>query len=306
MVDYTTDSSDTRTDNDDRSLKVEELGAHRGVSRIAAILEAVAASDGGLRLMDLTKIVGAPKSSLHGFLRGLVSVGYLTEYEGVYSLGVGLGVLIERMAPSLVKAAVLPELRRLVEETSETAFVGMRVGNSIVYLESVGSPHRIRYVPPLMQRRQLLRTSIGKLYLAQLSDGELARIMTEIAPAHSAEERVALLRDANEIRAGGVAFNVNATVDEVSAAASAIRSRDGIIIGGLAIAGPSSRVLPRLKEIAERVKAAAERASLSFTSGSVTTERWPDAGHPTGFGAADRDGSNTADIPVQVPINIQG
>ena len=272
MVDYTTDSSDTRTDNDDRSLKVEELGAHRGVSRIAGILEAVAASDGGLRLMDLTKIVGAPKSSLHGFLRGLVAVGYLTESEGVYSLGAGLGVLIERMAPSLVRAAALPELRRLVEETSETAIVGVRVGNSIVYLESVGSPYRIRYVPPLMQRRQLLRTSIGKLYLAQLRDGEVARIMTEIVPTHSAVELADLLHDVREIRANGVAFNVNATVDEVSAAASAIWARGGVI-GGLAIAGPSSRVLPRLQEIAECVKAAAKRASLSAASAPVTSER---------------------------------
>lgn len=293
MVDYTTDSSDTRTDNDDRSLKVEELGAHRGVSRIAAILEAVAASDGGLRLMDLTKIVGAPKSSLHGFLRGLVAVGYLTESEGVYSLGVGLGVLIERMAPSLVKATALPELRRLVEETSETAVAGVRVGNSIVYLESVGSPHRIRYVPPLMQRRQLLRTSIGKLYLAQLPDGEVARIMNEIAPTHSAEELAGLLHDVSEVRASGLAFNVNATVDGVSAAASAIRGRGGII-GGLSIAGPSSRVLPRLHEIAERVKAAAERASLSAASAPVTSERWLDTDPFVGLGAAEPDSSDSA------------
>ena len=283
---------------------MEEIGAHRGVSRIAAILEAVAAHDGGLRLMDLTKLVGAPKSSLHGFLRGLVSVGYLTESEGIYTLGVGLGVLIERMAPSLVRATALPELRRLVEETSETAFVGMRVGNSIVYLESVASPHRVRYVPPLLQRRQLLGTSIGKLYLAQLSDGEIARIMTEIAPTHRTEELVALLRDVSDIRTCGVAFNVNATVDEVSAAASAIRGRDGII-GGLAIAGPSSRVLPRLGEIADRVKEAADRASLSFASLSVTSARWIATDPRAEFDTSEPHRSMTADIPEQVPISFR-
>lgn len=278
MVEYATFRSNIRTQRGDQSLKAEELGAHRGVSRIAAILESVAASDSGLRLMDLTKVVGAPKSSLHGFVRGLVAVGYLTESDGVYTLGTGLGVLIERMAPSLVRAAALPELRRLVEETSETAVLGVRVGNSVVYLESVGSPHRIRYVPPLMQRRQLLRTSIGKLYLAQMTEGDVARLMSEIVPTHGANDLVELLDDLAKIKASGVAFNVNETVDEVSAAASAIWGR-GEVIGGLSIAGPTTRVAPRLQEIAERVKSAAERASVSAASTPAVLEQRSEVNH---------------------------
>lgn len=272
MAGYTDAHSDIRTGPNDRhTVQPDGLGAHRGVSRIAAILEGVARSENGLRLADLTALIGAPKTSLHGLVRGLVAVGYLTESNGAYTLGPGLGVLIERMGPSLVKTAALPELKWLVEQTSESALVGVRVGNSVVYLDWVSSPHRIRYVPPLLQRRQLLHTSIGKLYLAQMSEQEIAVLMMEIEPDHQSHDLDSLLREISNTKNRGIAVNINETVGEVSAAAAAIWGRAGII-GGMSVAGPTNRVLPHLEEISELVKVAAERASLSAASSSTTGE----------------------------------
>lgn len=268
----TTDSRATARDA--RAAKPDELGAHRGVSRITAILEAVARGDGGIRLADLTAHVGAPKTSVYGLVRGLVAVGYLTESKGVYTLGPGLGVLIERMGPGLVKAAALPELQSLVDQTSETALVGVRVGNSVVYLDSVSSPHRVRYVPPLLQRRQLLHTSIGKLYLAQMTTAEVTRLLAEIVPGHPPSELTALLEELEKTKRRGVAMNVNETVGGVSAAAAAIRGREEII-GGISVAGPTDRVLPRLDEIAEQVRAAADRASVSVASSPTPKQAEP-------------------------------
>ena len=53
-----------------------------------AILELVAVNEPiGLRLAELCDMIGAPKSSVHGLVRGLVTTGYLRETQGRYCRG---------------------------------------------------------------------------------------------------------------------------------------------------------------------------------------------------------------------------
>jgi len=50
-----------------------------------AILEHVLASDAdGVRLLDLSAAIDAPKSSVHGLAKGLVATGYFREERGRY------------------------------------------------------------------------------------------------------------------------------------------------------------------------------------------------------------------------------
>src|SRR5690349_21554125 len=68
---------------------------HRTVARVMSILELVIASDPeGVRLADLSTILDAPKSSIHGLAKGLVATGYFREDRGRYFPGPAISTLL--------------------------------------------------------------------------------------------------------------------------------------------------------------------------------------------------------------------
>src|SRR5579884_223540 len=93
--------------------------AHRTVSRVTTILEAVARRDGA-RMHELISELDAPKSSVFSLVKGLVATGYLLEEAGVYRLGPALGALLTTSGPDIA-AAARPSLVALRDQFNETA-----------------------------------------------------------------------------------------------------------------------------------------------------------------------------------------
>ena len=59
---------------------------HRTVDRVTHILEEVVYSP-GMTLAELVRVLGAPKSSVHGFIRGLLAKGGLHQEQHRFYLG---------------------------------------------------------------------------------------------------------------------------------------------------------------------------------------------------------------------------
>jgi IclR helix-turn-helix domain len=84
-------------------------GGHQTVSRITQILEEVAARP-GLTYAELTRAAGAPKSSVYGFVRGLLTVSWLFEQDHRLYLGPAchsLALASGHLRPGTVSAADL-------------------------------------------------------------------------------------------------------------------------------------------------------------------------------------------------------
>jgi DNA-binding IclR family transcriptional regulator len=224
------------------------------VERVTAILELAAMRAGGVRLSDVAEQLGAPTSSTHSLLRGLVAVGYLRESGGRYRLGPALGLLLGHSAPQHLVNTVRPELEWLAGETGETAILGTRAGASVVYVDQVESRELIRYAAPLYERRSLEHSSIGKLYLADLSARELARTLGKTWRS----VLTGLAEELEQTRQTGLSYNRQETVVGVVACASGLRSGD-LLVAGISVVGPDVRVTPKLAQIAEAVQAAAGR-----------------------------------------------
>lgn len=227
--------------------------AHRTVSRVTDILETVAAAQpGGVRLHELSLALDAPKSSVFGLVKGLVAKGYLVEENGHYLLGPALNHLLAVERPSLVEAA-RPALEALRDRFEETVTLATPVGNSIVYADSVESTQVIRYSAPRHTRRPLYPPSPGKAVLAQWSrQRQEAYLEDRVTP----DALAAVLAELDEVRATGIAFNRGETLADVSAAAAPIIVA-GKLLGILSVAGPTSRISPKLDEIAIALKDAA-------------------------------------------------
>ncbi|WP_433872396.1 IclR family transcriptional regulator [Saccharopolyspora sp. CA-218241] len=224
---------------------------HRTVSRVTTILEAVAADPHGVRLNVLAGVLDAPKTSVHGLVKGLVANGYLHEHDGAYLLGPAVGALLAPPGNPLIDAA-RPHMRDLRERFDETVMLGALVGDSVVYLDTIESTQLIRYSAPLRKRRPIYPTSTGKCLLAHLP----APHRDEYLRAHVADpaERDRVAQELDEVRTERVARNRGETVPDVSAVAGIVPSAQPL--ASVAIAGPTTRVADRLDEMAAAVREA--------------------------------------------------
>lgn len=227
--------------------------SHRTVSRVTAILE-LAAERPGVRLATLAAALDAPKSSVFGLVKGLVSTGYLVEEAGGYHLGPALGSLLAAERPDLADAA-RPSLEELRDTFGETAMIGTAVGESVVYTAAAESRQLIRYSAPLRVRRPLYPPSAGKVLLASWPARRREAYLRSILDDPEAFERAR--HELERVGVEEVATNRGETLPDVSAAARPIVVR-GRVVAAMAVAGPTTRISDRLPDIAEALVGATQ------------------------------------------------
>ncbi|MCI2422708.1 IclR family transcriptional regulator [Saccharopolyspora sp. K220] len=227
---------------------------HRTVSRVTTILETVAADPHGVRLSVLAGALDAPKTSVHGLVKGLVANGYLQEHDGAYLLGPAVGALLASPGAPLVDAA-RPTMQELRAAFDETVMLATLVGDSVVYLETIESTQLIRYTAPLRKRRPIYPTSTGKCLLAHMAAADREAYLGEHFPDPA--ERAGVERELGDIVTEEVAYNRGETVPDVSAVASIVLAPR--TTASVAIAGPTSRVADQLDEMAAAVRKAAQQ-----------------------------------------------
>ncbi|TCP51863.1 IclR family transcriptional regulator [Tamaricihabitans halophyticus] len=225
---------------------------HRTVSRVTTILETVAGDQHGVRLGVLAGVLDAPKTSVHGLVKGLVATGYLREQDGVYLLGPAVGAVLAPPRPWLLEAAH-PVLERIRAEFDETVMLAIQVGDSVVYLDTIESTQLVRYSAPLRRRRPLYPTSSGKCLLAHADTRRQEAYLRE----HFAEpaERARVGEELRRVAAEGVAYNQGETVPDVLAVASLVSAGEQPA-GCIAVAGPITRMTGKLDPIAATVREA--------------------------------------------------
>ena len=213
---------------------------HRTVGRVAAIMEMVGAEPHLHTLSTLAARLDAPRASVHALLRGLLATGYVVEHAGRYALGNALRtVLRDDGNLDLLIAMARPEIEQLSAAWDETAVIGVRVGNSLVYIDQVESTQPVRFSATLWSRRSLLDTSMGKLYLSEMDELELQRLAESLS-FHS--EIDALSAELVDIRREGVAHNQKRTVTDVSGVSVGVRARDGRFAATVGLIGPAYRM----------------------------------------------------------------
>lgn len=233
-------------------------GGHRGVERIASILGMAAHKPDGVRLAEIAGALGAPRSSIHSLLKGLVSVGFLEEIGARYVIGQGIPALLTpRRTASIVEAA-REDIELLRGQTGETALLGTMLGDSVVYVYQAESTQSIRYTATLGDPRALYPTSIGKLYLSEMSEEDLDLHRRSFVNIDLAK----FDKDIAQVKKTGISYNREETVKGVMAVASAIHDSDGAIIAAISVVGPVYRMTEdRLRQIGTMVRDVARRIS---------------------------------------------
>jgi len=268
------------------------LNSPQSVARVIRILETLCAAPAPVSLAQLSRELHAPKSSIAALLRGLADTEFVTSSDGVYSLGpsaFGFGsALLEARrrihSPDLVREG----MRRLAERSGETVLFAVRdaEADTMTYLDVMESRNSVRFTVSVGDRRPLYCTAGGRVLLAAIPEADLRRYLNRLkAKKMTTKTEINRAKIAQAItlaRTCGVAQTMDEAAEGVTGAAAAIRDGEGIVIGALVVAAPSSRLQDRRVELARLVRE--EAAAISRCLG----HRMPALGKSSSAQSADR------------------
>jgi DNA-binding IclR family transcriptional regulator len=149
-------------------LEAREEGGVIAVERALAVLDAFTADDRSLSLAELARRVGLSKPTVLRFTKSLARAGYLVRNEDAsFRLGpklARLGTLYQ--AGFRIEDYVQPALRRLAQETGESAAFYVREGDMRLCLFRVDSPQSIGHHARTGDLLPLDRGAPGRVILA--------------------------------------------------------------------------------------------------------------------------------------------
>ena len=246
----------------------------QSLERAFAILEDVARHRDGIGLADLSKRVGLHTSTTFHLVRTLVQLGYVSQMEdsrryrvGVRVFALAAGALDE----NALLAYAMPALERLAAETGESSHFAIRSGDEVVVVARIAGSGMLQLADRAGAPRPAHATAIGKVLLAAMPAEHLEQFVARVGlrrfTPKTIVERAALVRQVDEARRTGIAFDDGEFDAEVRCVAVPVRDFAGRVAGAIGISGPIWRLsLQALHEKATRVRAAA--AALSAQLGA--------------------------------------
>jgi IclR family transcriptional regulator, KDG regulon repressor len=241
----------------------------QAVERVGAILDVFSPEDPELGVTEIAERTGLHKSTAHRFLVNLEAVGLLERDARTqrYRLGLRMfemgGIVLEQM--SLWDEA-LPFLEGLVADSGETGHLAVLERGEAIYIEKVEARRALR-IPSAMGRGYPAHaTSLGKVLLSDLGEGEVREILGAHGMASYTRTTTtdvdALLTELADIRERGFAVDDEEYDEGLRCVGAPIRDHTGRVVAALGIGGPVTRVTPeRVDDLARLVIDAADGLS---------------------------------------------
>lgn len=254
-------------------------GQVQSLTRGLNILEALSKAEGGLTLTDVAHRATLPLSTAHRLLSTLEKKGYVYQagdlglwYIGLQAFAVGSSFLASRD----FVAQSHPYMRRLMEQSGETANLAILDGTDAVFIDQVQCREMMRILVKLGGRVPLHASGVGKAIFASLPDEQIDAILkVKGLPRITATTITApetMWASIRVIRQRGWSFDDEEHAVGTRCVASPIYDEHADTLGAISLAGPSSR-LPdeRIKQLGPLVAHTAEELTRKLGG------RWP---HP--------------------------
>ncbi len=251
--------------------KVNPGSTIRALDRGILLLRALA-RDGAVTLTDLALSVGMPPSSAHRVLTTLQKHSFVELDEptqqwtiGIEAFRVGSAYLARN---NLIDAA-RKVMRPLMEETGETANIGIADNGDVVFVSQIETYSPIRAFFRPGTRSHMHASGIGKVLLANMPRKNLETVLQqkglpEFTP-NSLTSPADLFTDLETIRARGWSLDDEEHYTGMRCVAAAIFNAYGEAIAGLSVSGPTVRFSDNtVLEFGPRVMRAANEVTVAI------------------------------------------
>ena len=222
------------------------------IERVTTIFDVMAQSAQDISLKELSAKVGLPKGTTHRLLSSLAYFGYVRQVSENknYQLGFKLVELGNRLLDQLdLRAQARPFLIRLCKKTRETAHLVVLDQNEALYIDKVESdekPGGLKMVSRVGSRIPAHCSSVGKVFLAQLSEQQLDALIKEKGLKKRTENTISdpekLKHHLKVIRQKGYAFDNEENEKGIRCVGAPIFNREGHVIAAISISGPTVRI----------------------------------------------------------------
>ncbi|QDY68836.1 HTH-type transcriptional regulator BhcR [Qingshengfaniella alkalisoli] len=247
-----------------------EQNTIKSLDRALVVLRALSRSE-GIALSELARQLGESPATLYRILVTYQRHNMVDLDEETQGWRIGSGAFLVGSAflrrTSLVERA-RPIMRELMEDTGETANLGIRRGGEVLFLSQVETHAPIRAFFPPGTLSPLHASGIGKALLSQMNVSHLEKLLGEL-PLESFTEKThraadTLTEDLKRASADGFAVDDEERTEGMRCVAAPVFNAFGEAVAGISVSGPTSRVsrddVPRLgaavQDAAKRLTAA--------------------------------------------------
>ncbi|MFD4351235.1 IclR family transcriptional regulator [Nocardia sp. NPDC058518] len=223
-----------------------ELQNHRTIDRVTRILEEVVYNP-GMTFAELTRAIDAPKSSVYGFIRGLVAAGWLHQADSRFYIGPALHGLTLASGHLRAGSVTDADLQELHTAAGVTVFLGVQAGTDLIYVSEAGADLLAGFAARTNIRRGLLETAGGKALLAELPADQRDAYLRKRGQeeVHLVDE---FLSEYDDIKRTGIAHNTLHGGARY-ALATVVRGPGGKAAAEVTLVGRTADVQPREREL---------------------------------------------------------
>jgi len=225
-----------------------------------------------IALSDLAVRTEMPVSSTHRILSTLQKHGFVEFDESTQEWMIGIEVFrignTYLMRTNLVEAA-RKTLRRLMEETGETANLGIADSGDVVFVDQVETQNPIRAFFGPGTRGHMHSSGIGKSLLADMPQREVEKIMRLKGQPEFTQKTLTSLEelhnDLNQTRKRGWSIDDEERYSGMRCVASSVYNSFGEAIAGISVSGPTVRFPNHvISELGPKVKRAADEVTSAI------------------------------------------
>lgn len=252
-----------------RSLVESAAPVVPAVAKAFRLLETLSRSAEPLGTSELARRLGLGKSTVHGLVTTLETIGVLEAVNGTkrYRIGRGLHALLRSGGSQPdIRALARPSLERLAAATEQTSFLGVPADSHVTILDTVHGRPAMSVSAPVGSSIPLLAGAVGKAILSTWDALKREAFLTsQSLPAFTAKSIVdvpAYRRALDDAVARGAAVDSDEYVDGMRAAAAPVVGAAKQLVAVVWVAG-FSRNIDRQRLLAMASDVAREASEIS-------------------------------------------
>lgn len=218
-------------------------------SKFMVVLQCIADSKSKISVAVLSKLTGFPRPTVHRIVSALIAEDLVREsiVDDTLLLGPRLiGLASQSLQNSDIRAVATDAVARLRDQTRETVHLAVPSGTEMVYVDKLESPQAVRMVSRIGTRVPMHASSVGKAFLAALSDERLEVLLPTLPlkayTKKTISDRTALRRAIADMRRTGYATDNEEVEPQIVCYGAAIRDAAGVPVAAISVSIPVYRL----------------------------------------------------------------